>query len=134
MAPFARLERRGHSPLTNVDTLTEVGMERSGGGIKGGATAEIRLSFALFEQVGICQSGKRSRLDAITSQIRDVAAAYLLAKREQVRSLANWWVELDLAKSVTVDTDNHDRCAQPRDLSLTRHRARPLLKEEKTRT
>jgi len=31
MTPFARLERRGHSPVTNVDTLTEVGMERSGG-------------------------------------------------------------------------------------------------------
>jgi hypothetical protein len=40
--------------------------------------------------------------DAITLQIRDVSEAYLLAKREQVRSLAHWWGELDLTKSVTV--------------------------------
>ena len=37
--------------------------------------------------------------DAITSQMRDVAVAYLRAKREQVRSLAYWWGELDLGKS-----------------------------------
>jgi hypothetical protein len=29
MAPLARPERRGHSPVTNVDTLTEVGMVRT---------------------------------------------------------------------------------------------------------
>jgi hypothetical protein len=43
--------------------------------------------------------------DAITSQIRDEAAAYLRAKRAQVRSLAYWWGELDLSKSVTVHVE-----------------------------
>jgi hypothetical protein len=47
--------------------------------------------------------------EAITSQIHDVAVAYLRAKREQVRSLAYWWGELDLLKSVTVHVDTKTR-------------------------
>jgi hypothetical protein len=43
--------------------------------------------------------------DAITSQILDEAAAYLRAGRAQVRSLAYWWAELDLEKSVTVHVE-----------------------------
>jgi hypothetical protein len=47
--------------------------------------------------------------DAITSQMRDEATAYLRAKGEQVRSLAYWWGELDLRKSVTVRVENKTR-------------------------
>ena len=42
---------------------------------------------------------------AITSRIREVATAYLGAKRAEVRSLASWWAELDLTKSVTVHVE-----------------------------
>jgi hypothetical protein len=44
--------------------------------------------------------------EAITSQVRDEATAYLRAKREQVRSLAYWWGELDLGKAVTVRVES----------------------------
>jgi hypothetical protein len=54
MAPLAHPERRGHSPVTNVDTLTEVGMERSEG------RDQNKLAFA-NQAVGICQSGTERR-------------------------------------------------------------------------
>jgi hypothetical protein len=47
--------------------------------------------------------------DTVTSQIRDEATAYLRTKREQVRSLAYWWGELDLGKSVTVRVESKTR-------------------------
>jgi hypothetical protein len=47
--------------------------------------------------------------EAITSQIRDEATAYLRARREQVKSLAYWWGELNLGKSVTVRVEEKTR-------------------------
>jgi hypothetical protein len=54
-----------------------------------------------------------------------------------VRSLAYWWVELDLAKSVTVHVETktqHLRRPSLRHSDLGDQAQRPLLKEEETST